>query len=1352
MSGPSSKAPQSPSDRRRSKAASARLKVVKALPDAALALDALNVELQRLREAQDMLVSELSIRDSEASAAKESLTKQSGDVVRVRREWQQASEDLAEMRRKLAKVDVAYASDVGNLRQDIAEREARISGLSAEIGSLRQAADTAQAELETLRVSAESQAHEMGRLRDAVEAGESAVHDLRMQLAQREAQAEAEISSLRDRLAERGAELSALSLQTAARISELVTVTTSQGVTVARLSNDLGAVRTDLIREVSSHAETRRAIETGEAVLARVRLELSEARGLAERKSAEAEQLREQMWSLETDLSSSRQRSAEQEDRLAALDVEMARALHARDAALAEQVRLNARAESDAATVEALRTHLENAKAMMRQLTSLPEVPQAATAPKPYSGPGAKISSVDGEPQRSADRELIDLRLPMASIEETRRSGENLLEATRRQLPDAEAAVTEARISIGQRDEMVTRLADNLALRESDIAALEDRIVGLVRQSNVHETERGYLDRRLQAVSSSLSYRWGLAWAAIQRGWRRGLRRLRRGKANPLFDFKYYLDNNPDVKWSGVDPLTHYRTSGRAEGRLPNRIFKPNWYLDANPDVSAAGVEPLDHYWHHGAAEGRAPAPGFDVRAYLSRHPEVATRGRNPLLHYLKTAPADEALPSGGQKILVVAWHCPTRAHAGGLRMLDLYDYIKRVAPNTRLDLFTVRKPQIDWSYDDLSSIFDNVYFTDHNDLSVRALDGLRGDRTAYDVIDFQFLEAGHDLAAYRAVGHKLLFTPMELLSRAFHIERQIPGRIATSQRLAEQMDVSRQELALCRAVDEVVCVSKPDADYLRQVTGLTSVTALETGVSTLEFAHLAPADEVSRASKTIVYVAYFGSPTNVEALDWYISAVHPLIKAAVPGYRLDVVGRGDLSRYATLNDPALNVIGEVPSVGPYIARAALGVSPALSGAGFRGKINQYATLGVPTVASPIAAEGFAYRNGEDILVGEDAETFARHCIAMLTEMGMNSRIAARASQTCIDHYSWKAREGVIRSVYGLKRAHQPGAPVVTAIVPSYNHGRYIEQRIRSILDQTYPNIDLIVIDDKSPDDSHEVISRLRDAYGFTYIRREKNSGTPFAAWAYAAEKATGDFIWICESDDVAAPDLAATAVDKLSQDRAAALYYCNSHVIDADGCIIGSTASYFRDIWQETRWETSFTADGLNELADFQLRGMVVPNMSSAVIRAAAFKAAFKPDLLQFKLTGDWLFVGRVLTEGRAIFDVQLLSYFRQHAVTARERVKSARSQAEFVITKYRLHKLARKRARDLAETLRTDATRFIYEPASAYAVLRAMLQISWLDTIRASVALSWSMLFHRRYWSKFRARVKDRRASGGG
>jgi GT2 family glycosyltransferase/ubiquinone biosynthesis protein Coq4 len=101
-----------------------------------------------------------------------------------------------------------------------------------------------------------------------------------------------------------------------------------------------------------------------------------------------------------------------------------------------------------------------------------------------------------------------------------------------------------------------------------------------------------------------------------------------------LFDVDWYLEKNPDVAASGLEPLKHYTTHGWREGRSPHPLFDPKWYLKRNPDVASANVEPMEHYTTHGWREGRSPHPLFDSEWYLKENADVASSGTEPLGHY----------------------------------------------------------------------------------------------------------------------------------------------------------------------------------------------------------------------------------------------------------------------------------------------------------------------------------------------------------------------------------------------------------------------------------------------------------------------------------------------------------------------------------------------------------------------------------------------------------------------------------------------------------------------------------------------------------------------------------------------
>lgn len=378
-------------------------------------------------------------------------------------------------------------------------------------------------------------------------------------------------------------------------------------------------------------------------------------------------------------------------------------------------------------------------------------------------------------------------------------------------------------------------------------------------------------------------------------------------------------------------------------------------------------------------------------------------------------------------RILLVSTYCPSRAHAGGLRVLDIYALIRRHIPGVQLDLYTHSRPMIDWSDEDIRRVFDTVYWSPTEALSADGLSALSAGSPRYDVIDLQFHQAASDIDGFRRLGRRVLFTPMESLARfmflQFRNEPSAPLKRGLHA-LARGLRETAEEILHCYKADAVVCVSRSDAAFLRTITCLHKVTYVETGVSDIEFgdgaASLIEPRAVQQTRPTILYVAYFGSQTNVDALQWYLDEVHPLICAKVPDYSLQVVGRGDLSRFERYSGRNVELVGQVPRLAPCISTARVGIAPALSGSGFRGKINQYALFGVPSVVSPLAAKGLAYQHGRDIMIGATATTFTAHCVELVTDLVRNQELGDRARKTCLEHYSWDSKWPAVAQIYGL--------------------------------------------------------------------------------------------------------------------------------------------------------------------------------------------------------------------------------------------------------------------------------------------------------------------------------------------
>lgn len=218
--------------------------------------------------------------------------------------------------------------------------------------------------------------------------------------------------------------------------------------------------------------------------------------------------------------------------------------------------------------------------------------------------------------------------------------------------------------------------------------------------------------------------------------------------------------------------------------------------------------------------------------------------------------------------------------------------------------------------------------------------------------------------------------------------------------------------------------------------------------------------------------------------------------------------------------------------------------------------------------------------------------------------------------------------------------------PLVSVIIPNYCHAKYLDQRIKSVLNQTYTNFEVIILDDCSPDggESKAVIEKYRNDKHILHIEyNEHNSGSTFKQWYKGFCLARGELIWIAESDDYCESILLEMCVDKFQLYPGLAMVHTTSIMVKEDGI-----AMSLKDTSENI-------PEGYLKGEDFIVKYMTTENAiwnASAVVFRKEYALRANKIYMDYKAAGDHLFWVLLAEQGGYYHTSIHLSYFRHHAI----------------------------------------------------------------------------------------------------
>lgn len=233
-----------------------------------------------------------------------------------------------------------------------------------------------------------------------------------------------------------------------------------------------------------------------------------------------------------------------------------------------------------------------------------------------------------------------------------------------------------------------------------------------------------------------------------------------------------------------------------------------------------------------------------------------------------------------------------------------------------------------------------------------------------------------------------------------------------------EQGRTERYERWLLEKFDRVLVTSTEDKQALLNLASDKSapITVLPNGV---DLDYFSVDGNRPRASATLVISGKMSYHANVSMVLYFVNEILPRIRYQRPDVELWIVGKDPPREILTLaENPGITVTGTVPDIRPFLMQATLAIVPLTYGAGVQNKVLEAMACGTPVVSSPIAVSALKIVPEEEVLIGENPETFAHAVLSLIENQEQQRELGEAGRRYVARNHRWPHIAEQLESIY----------------------------------------------------------------------------------------------------------------------------------------------------------------------------------------------------------------------------------------------------------------------------------------------------------------------------------------------